>query len=186
VLRELPEENPSRVLDLCTGSGCIAVTLAAERTRCSVWATDLSPEACEVSRANAEANQVGARVTVLPGDLFGPLPVGVRFEAITANPPYIPSALIPGLSREVRREPRLALDGGVDGLTLVRRITSQARGWLKPGGLLAMEISEGQGGAVKALLTEAGYQQVRVEADLARLERLVFGKQPADSPSLEA
>ncbi|MHB8872837.1 MAG: peptide chain release factor N(5)-glutamine methyltransferase [Myxococcaceae bacterium] len=179
VLRELPEDAPARVLDLCTGSGCIAVTLAAERPKASVWATDLSPEACEVARANAEALDSGPRVTILQGDLFAPVPQGARFDAIVSNPPYIKSESLPGLSREVRKEPRLALDGGADGLTLLRRICLGAREWLKPGGLLALEISEGQGGEVRALLTEAGYEGVRVEADLARLDRLAFGRQPA-------
>jgi len=179
LLRELPKDAPLRVLDLCTGSGCIAVTVAAEREKASVWATDVSKDACEVARMNSEANQTGARVTVLEGDLFGPVPAGALFDAVVSNPPYVESAVVPTLAREVLKEPRLALDGGPDGLSFLRRIATGARAVLKPGGLLALEISEGQGGQVRGLLLEAGYQQVRVEPDLARLDRLAFGRQPA-------
>ncbi|MFZ5470690.1 MAG: peptide chain release factor N(5)-glutamine methyltransferase [Myxococcota bacterium] len=178
VLRALPQDSPVRVLDLCTGSGCIAVTLAAELPKASVWATDLSSDACEVARANAEAHQVGGRVSVLQGDLFSPLPPGARFDAVVSNPPYVKSADIDDLSREVRREPRSALDGGPDGLEVLRRVIRGAREHLKPGGLLALEIGETQGPAVRALLLEAGFADVDVEKDLARLDRLAFGRQP--------
>ncbi|MBI3181243.1 MAG: peptide chain release factor N(5)-glutamine methyltransferase [Myxococcales bacterium] len=179
VLRFLPEGAPTRVLDLCTGSGCIAATLAAERPLASVWATDLSPGACEVARANAEVLEVGGRVTVLQGDLFDPVPEGARFDAVVSNPPYVASGEIERLSREVRREPRQALDGGPDGLELIRRVASRARAHLKAGGLLALEIGEGQGEKVLQLLKDAGYVDPRLEKDLSRLDRLAFGKQPA-------
>lgn len=178
-LRELPEDEPSRALDLCTGSGCIAVTLAAERPRASVWATDLSAGACAVARENAEALGVGGRVTVLEGDLFAPLPEGARFDVIVSNPPYVRSGDIEGLSAEVRREPRSALDGGPQGLDLLRRIAREAGARLRPGGLLALEIGETQGAEVQRLLAEAGWAEVRVEKDLSRLDRLAFGRRPA-------
>jgi release factor glutamine methyltransferase len=179
ILRAVPTETPSRTLDLCTGSGCIAVTLAAERSQASVWATDVSPGACELARVNAEALGVGGRVTVREGDLFAPLPAGARFDTVASNPPYVKSGEIAGLSREVQREPRAALDGGADGLDLIRRITRNAGEWLKPGGLLALEIGEEQGEAVRALLNDGGYTDVRIEKDLARLDRLAFGRRPA-------
>lgn len=179
VLQHLPKDAPSRVIDLCTGSGCIAVTIAAERAQASVVATDLSKDACAVAKSNAEALDVGARLTVLEGDLFGPVPPDARFDAVVSNPPYISSAEIPGLQAEVLKEPHLALDGGPDGLVLIRRIVSDARGRLNPGGLLAMEIAETQGAQVKALLDSAGYTNVRIEQDLERRERLAFGTQPA-------
>lgn len=178
VLRELPEEAPARLLDVCTGSGCIAVSLARERPSASVWATDLSPGACELARLNAEALEVGSRVSVLEGDLFAPLPEGARFDVVVSNPPYVMSGEIPNLSAEVRREPRMALDGGEDGLAILRRVIPEAREWLKPGGLLALEIGEAQGAAVLALLREAGYERVRIEKDLERRERHAFGRQP--------
>jgi release factor glutamine methyltransferase len=178
VLQRLPKDAPSRALDLCTGSGCIAVSLAAERPQASVWATDLSPDACALGRENAETLGVGGRVTVLAGDLFAPLPPDARFDVVVSNPPYIATGELATLQAEVRREPRLALDGGADGLDLVRRVVSGARERLKPGGLLALEIGETQGAAVKALLTAAGYLEPRIERDLERRERMAFGTQP--------
>jgi release factor glutamine methyltransferase len=178
-LHALPKDAPSRALDVCTGSGCIAISLAAERPQASVLATDLSPEACALARENAEALGVGARVTVSQGDLFAPVPEDARFQLVVSNPPYIASWEIPGLSVEVRREPHLALDGGQDGLGVIRRVIEGARRYLLPGGLLAMEIGETQGTAVRELLQAAGYQDARVEKDLERRERLAFGTQPA-------
>jgi release factor glutamine methyltransferase len=178
VLRHVPKDAPARLLDLCTGSGCIAATLAAERPQASVWATDLSKEACALAAENAEALGVGARVTVRQGDLFAPLPHGARFDVLVSNPPYIPTSALPGLPPEVRHEPKMALDGGVDGLALVRRIAQEGLGCLRPGGLLALEIGEEQGAAVVALLGEAGWTQPRVEKDLARLDRLALAVRP--------
>ncbi len=180
-LRALPKDAPSRALDVCTGSGCIAISLAAERPQATVVATDLSPDACALAKENAEALKVSERVTVLQGDLFSPLPPDARFQVVVSNPPYIASGDIPGLSAEVRREPMLALDGGKDGLVAVRRVVKEARRWLEPGGLLAMEIGEDQGPAVLELLRAAGYADARVEKDLERRERMAFGTQPAAS-----
>lgn len=179
ILRSVPKDTTARLLDLCTGSGCVAVTLAAERPQASVWATDLSKDACALASENAEALEVGARVTLREGDLYAPLPPGARFDAIASNPPYIKSGDIDTLQVEVRREPRLALDGGADGLGIIRRIIAGAPTWLKAGGALAMEIGEEQGPAVAALFEGAGLLDVRVEKDLARLDRIVVGKLPA-------
>ncbi|GEL72194.1 MULTISPECIES: peptide chain release factor N(5)-glutamine methyltransferase [Myxococcus] len=180
-LRMLPKDAPGRALDVCTGSGCIAISLAAERPQATVIATDLSPDACALARENAQALGVADRVTVLQGDLFTPVPAGERFQVVVSNPPYIASGEIPGLSAEVRREPKLALDGGPDGLVAVRRVVTGARQWLEPGGLLALEIGEDQGPAVLELLRAAGYADARVEKDLERRERMAFGTQPVAS-----
>ncbi|ADO73459.1 peptide chain release factor N(5)-glutamine methyltransferase [Stigmatella aurantiaca] len=177
-LRALPKDAPSHALDVCAGSGCIAISLAAERPQTSVLATDLSPGACALARENAETLGVSSRVTFLQGDLFAPVPADARFALVVSNPPYIASGEIPGLSVEVRREPHLALDGGRDGLDLIRRVIQGARRYLAPGGLLAMEIGETQGAAVKELLHAAGYSDARVEKDLERRDRLAFGTQP--------
>jgi len=180
-LHMLPKDAPARALDVCTGSGCIAISLAAERPQATVIATDLSPDACALAQENAEALGVADRVTVLQGDLFAPVPADARFQVVVSNPPYIASGDIPGLSAEVRREPKLALDGGPDGLVAVRRVVAGARQWLEPGGLLAMEIGEDQGPAVLELLRAAGYADARVEKDLERRERMAFGTQPVAS-----
>ncbi|HET9449541.1 MAG TPA: peptide chain release factor N(5)-glutamine methyltransferase, partial [Aggregicoccus sp.] len=136
-------------------------------------------DACALARENAEALGVSARVQVLEGDLYAPVPADARFELVVSNPPYVGTGEIAGLSAEVRREPRLALDGGADGLALVRRVVSGARRVLKPGGLLALEIGETQGAQLLALLGEAGFSRPRVERDLERRERMAFGTQPA-------
>jgi release factor glutamine methyltransferase len=177
-LHKLPKDGPGLALDVCTGSGCIAISLAAERPQATVMATDLSADACALARENAQALGVAERVTVLLGNLYAPLPPDARFDVVASNPPYIASGEIPTLSAEVRREPHMALDGGPDGLVLIRKVIEGARRVLKPGGLLAMEIGETQGEAVKALLQAAGYDDARVEKDLERRDRLAFGTQP--------
>ncbi|NOK38204.1 peptide chain release factor N(5)-glutamine methyltransferase [Corallococcus exercitus] len=179
VLHSVPKDAPSRVLDVCTGSGCIAISVAAERPQATVVATDLSKDACALARENAQSLGVAERVSVLEGDLFAPLPPGETFRVVVSNPPYIDSGDIAGLSPEVRREPRLALDGGPDGLVALRRVIQGARRVLEPGGLLALEMGETQGSAVLELLRAAGYADARVEKDLERRERMAFGTQPA-------
>ena len=178
VLRELKKDVPSRVLDLCTGSGCIAITIAAERPQASVWATDLMPGALEVAKKNAEALQIDARVTFFQGDLFAPVPEGATFDVIVSNPPYVKTGDLKTLQREVQQEPREALDGGVDGVTLIARVIDGALLRLKPGGLLALEIGEDEGSAVKELLQRSGYRDVKIEKDLARHERMAMGRAP--------
>jgi release factor glutamine methyltransferase len=178
VLHSVPKDAPSQVLDVCTGSGCIAISVAAERPQATVVATDLSKDACALARENAQALGVGDRVSILEGDLFSPLPPDARFRVVVSNPPYIDSGDIAGLSAEVRREPRLALDGGPDGLVALRRVIQGARRVLEPGGLIALEMGETQGGAVLELLRAEGFADARVEKDLERRERMAFGTQP--------
>ena len=177
-LEAIPKDAPCRVLDVCTGSGCVAVTLAAERSNATVFATELSSAACEVARSNVATLKVGDRVRVLEGDLFGPLERGSLFHVVVSNPPYVPSEEIAALAAEVRREPRMALDGGGDGLEITRRLADQAPSWLGPGGMLAVEISEGQGPEALRLLQSAGLVRAGLRKDLSRLDRLVFGYKP--------
>lgn len=176
VLHDVKKDAATRVLDLCTGSGCIAVTIAAERPQASVWATDLKADALEVARGNAETLGVGGRVTFFEGDLFAAVPVGPLFDVIVSNPPYVKAGDIPGLQKEVLKEPRTALDGGPDGLVLIRKLAEAAKTRLKPGGLLALEIGDEQGPALLELLTKLEYREVRVEKDLARHDRLAFAR----------
>lgn len=178
-LRQVKKDQPARVLDVCTGSGCIAVSIAAERPQASVWAIDLMPGALEVAKQNAEAHQVDGRVSLFQGDLLAPLPPGATFDVIVSNPPYVKTGDLATLQREVRQEPREALDGGADGVRLIARLVTDALPRLKPGGLLAMEIGEDEGAAVRELLTRAGYHDVKIEKDLARHERIALGRAPA-------
>ncbi len=176
VLRDVKKDEASRVLDVCTGSGCIAVTIAAERPQASVWAIDLMPGALEVAKANAEALQVDGRVTFFEGDLLAPVPKETVFDVIVSNPPYVKTGELATLQREVQKEPKVALDGGVDGVTIIARLIVDALPRLKSGGLLALEIGEDEGNAVKELMVRAGYRDVKVEKDLARHDRLVLGR----------
>jgi release factor glutamine methyltransferase len=164
-----------RALDLCTGSGCVAITLARERATSFVVATDASEGALAVARENAL--RLGAyNAAFRHGDLFAALDPAWRFDVVVSNPPYIPSGEIPTLDPDVRDfEPRLALDGGEDGLALIRRIIADARSWLVSGGLLALEVGAGEAPAVSGLFENAGYSDVEVRRDYGRIERVVSG-----------
>jgi release factor glutamine methyltransferase len=166
-----------RMLDLCTGSGCVAIAFAKARPTWRVTAVDVSPDAANVARENVRRAGVVHNLAVLEGDLFAPLAADARFELITANPPYIPSGDIAGLAADVRDfEPRLALDGGADGLDITRRIIAEAARYLSPGGLLALEGGFDQAPAVAELLAGAGYTDVTRAKDLAGIERVVTGR----------
>ena len=165
------------LLDLCTGSGCIAISVALARPDARVVATELSPAALAVARENATA--LGAKVEFLEGDLDGPIPEGERFDVIVSNPPYVPTGEIAGLSREVRKEPRMALDGGVDGLETLRRIVSCAPSRLRREGLLVVEMHESHATSLPALCRAAGFADAEVGRDLASLPRWVVARLPA-------
>jgi release factor glutamine methyltransferase len=168
-----------RLLDLCTGSGCVAITIARQRPTAKVVASDVSPDALAVARENAV--RLGAyNVAFVESDLFDQIPPESRFDVITANPPYIASSEIAGLMPDVRDfEPRGALDGGPDGLDFVRRIVCGAPAFLDPGGVLAMEIGAGEAPAVRALFEEQGYGEIRVDRDYGKIERVVSGIRPS-------
>ena len=163
-------------LDLCTGSGCIAISMALARPDARVVATEISPEALAVARENAAA--LGATVELLEGDLFGPLAGGGPVRRDRLEPALRPPGEIPGLSREVRREPRIALDGGADGLDVLRRIVSCAPSRLRPDGLLYVEMHESHAPALPALCLAAGFATAEVGRDLAGLPRWVVARLP--------
>ena len=167
----------TRAIDLCTGSGCVAISIARERPTACVFATDASEDALAVARDNAL--RLGAyNVAFVHGDLFAG--IARRFDVITANPPYIPTAEVATLSPDIREhEPRLALDGGGDGLAVTRRLVAEAPARLAPGGALCVEVGAGQADAVAALFESAGFADVRRALDYARIERVVHGVRPA-------
>lgn len=169
-LRFLRGRSSPIALDLCTGSGAIAVTLKHECPAARVHAADLSRNALDLARANAQKNNTD--IVFHQGDLFEAVP-GLLFDLILSNPPYIPSRDCRALQPEVLREPLMALDGGVDGLDFYRRISNEAAAFLLPGGMLAMEVGDGEARAVKSLLEAAGLQNVTVHNDLAALPRMV-------------
>ena len=161
------------VLDLGTGSGAIAVSVALARPQAVVSATDRSAAALAVATDNA--GRLGARVRFLQGDWFGALPAGERFDLIVSNPPYIDSA-DPHLQQgDLRHEPRGALTDDADGLSALARIAADAPGWLKPGGALWMEHGWDQAEAVRNLLRAAGLTRVASRRDLAGIERISGG-----------
>lgn len=172
------------VLDLCCGSGCIALSIAHEVPSAEVWATDVSASACECTRGNAKRTRLGDRVHVAEGDLFEGLPDEMQggFDLILANPPYIPSKELASLPTEVGRfEPGLALDGGPDGLSVARRIWSEARGWLRPGGTIALELHEMRVPAAAEEVVEY-YEEVRVLPDLTGKDRVLVALAPEADP----
>ncbi len=168
-LAALPEGG--RAIDLCTGSGCVAISLALGRTGARLVATDVSEEALAVARENAAA--LGAVVEFATGDLWAAVHGCEAFDVVVSNPPYVPTRELAGLSREVRREPCIALDGGEDGLAVLRRIVLGAASRLKPGGTLCLEMHESHAEALPALCRAAGFARAEARRDLAGLPRLV-------------
>lgn len=167
----------ARVLDLGTGSGCIAVSIAHQAKGAAVTAVDVSPDALDVARRNATAHGVADRVRFLPGDLFAPLPAGAAFDLIVSNPPYVTQGELAGLAPEVRdHEPRLAFDGGPDGLNFYRRIAADAGRFLAPGGSVLVEIGATQEAAVRSMFAAAGLTVGPTVKDAAGLPRVVIAK----------
>jgi release factor glutamine methyltransferase len=165
------EAPAPRFADVGTGSGAIAVTLAKQRPDAAVFATDLSPDALAVARANAERH--GVAITFLEGDLEAPLAPHAPLDLVAANLPYVPAGDLAALAPEVRAEPALALDGGPDGLALVRRLVAAAPALLSRGGALVLEVGIGQAQDAARLCAEAGLADIRVRRDLGEIERVV-------------
>ncbi|HSD90607.1 MAG TPA: peptide chain release factor N(5)-glutamine methyltransferase [Kofleriaceae bacterium] len=168
---------PCRVLDLCTGSGVLAISLAKELPAAQIVATEVSPAAAAIARRNAERNGVAERVDVRTGDLWAPV-TGEKFDLIVSNPPYIATSVISTLSPEVRREPLIALDGGEDGMRFYDRICAVARLHLEPGGALVVEHGFDQAAAVRERFEAANFERVTLVNDLAKNPRVTWGIAP--------
>ena len=163
-----------QALDLCTGSGCLAIAIALNCPAARVFATDLSNEALEVARGNASKQSCGDRVVFSQGDLFAALPGDMRFDLIVANPPYVPTATISGLDPEVRDfDPRMALDGGEDGLMFYRRLAAEAGRWLAPGRCMMLEFGEDQSLEIRRILESENWIVTAVESDYNQRERFL-------------
>lgn len=164
-----------RILDLCTGSGCILLSLLHYSNDCEGVGVDISQEALQVAAQNAEL--LGIKADFLKSDLYEK--VTGKFDLLVSNPPYIERKVIPTLMEEVREyDPYIALDGGEDGLDFYRRIIGGAQDYLKRGGQILMEIGSGQAKAVSELLREAGFKEIDVCRDFASLDRVVSGRLP--------
>jgi release factor glutamine methyltransferase len=173
-LEVLGEGAGGRVLDLGTGCGNVALSIAVERPDASVVATDCDPEAVALCAENARALEVGDRVQVLAGDLFEPVSGIEDFDLIISNPPYVPDGARDGLPVEVRdHEPAAALFAGPDGMDLIRRIAEGAPGHLKRGGWLVLESDESNAAVAAAELEAAGWRDAEVFLDLAGRQRIV-------------
>jgi release factor glutamine methyltransferase len=170
IVDKVIELRPKRLLDLGTGSGCIAVACAHHLPGCDVTATDVSARALAVARRNAERH--GARIRFLEGDLYAALPQGERFDVIVSNPPYVRSA---EATRVATQEPLLALDGGADGLALLARVIAGAPAFLAPEGTLLCEIGEDQESAALRL-ADAHFRTIQVERDLAGHPRMILAR----------
>jgi len=188
--------KPCRIVDVCTGTGCIGLALAHELPNAEVTAIDISPEALALAKENAERLGLSDRITFVQGDLLNVDAVAsprskkgkrdgdvastffqnASLDIVVSNPPYIFSNVWKNLEPCVRDyEPQLALDGGADGMDLIRPLVEQAARVLKPGGELFIEIGYDQGEAVFQCLENAGFQNVRITKDLAGLDRIVCG-----------
>lgn len=164
-----------RILDLCTGSGCILLSLLHYSNDCEGTGVDISKEALQVAALNAEL--LGIKADFFKSDLYEK--VTGKFDLLVSNPPYIERKVIPTLMEEVREyDPYIALDGGEDGLDFYRRIIGGAQDYLKRGGQILMEIGSGQAQAVSELLREAGFKEIDVCRDFAGLDRVVSGRLP--------
>jgi release factor glutamine methyltransferase len=172
------------LLDLCTGSGAVAIALKHEVTSAKVWASDISAEVLAIARRNAERLLAAApdsdAVIFIQGNLFAALPgpAAPRFAFITANAPYVPSGGIAHLAPELRREPLLALDGGADGLDLIRQIIAESPSYLEPGGWLLLEADPSHMETITRLMKKRGFWKTERFRDLAGLERVIAGVLP--------
>ena len=173
--RRGPGEAPLRILDLCTGSGCILLSLLHELRNADGLGTDLSEEALEAARENAVRLGLQERAAFRQGDLWEP--VGdERFDLIVSNPPYVPTDVIPTLEPEVRcGEPYAALDGGEDGLVFYRRILKEAAGHLKPSGIIIVESGFDEAAQISALMQDQKLRGIRTVKDYGGLDRVVLG-----------
>ena len=164
----LRERAHPLALDLCCGSGALAVSMALEVPSAQVHAADLSADALAVTEKNASL--LGASVSLHQGDLFAAVPP-LCFDVIVSNPPYIPSSACQTLQAEVLREPMMALDGGADGLDFYRRIAAEAPKFLRPGGVLLLEAGDGEAAAIAALLT--AFDRVETHEDYQHIPRMI-------------
>ena len=163
-----------RILDLCTGSGAIAISISKLIKNCLVYASDISKEALKIADENSSRNQ--ANVLFIESNLFEKISNLYKFDIIVSNPPYIESDVIETLSEEVKKEPILALDGGDDGLDFYRKIAKEAKGYLNTNGYLAFEIGYNQKEEVEKILLEVGYKNIYSRKDLAGNDRIVVGQ----------
>lgn len=172
--------DAARVLEIGVGTGCVSLAIACNAPKVCLTGTDINPRALETTRANFRRHDVQGRLELFEGDLFSALPNGSPpYDVICSNPPYVEASEWDELAPDIRRyEDPGALLAGDDGLDIIRRIIKDARTWLRPGGLLALEIGFGQYGSVKSLLVDHGYVSIQCRQDLAGIDRIVSAENP--------
>jgi release factor glutamine methyltransferase len=172
-----------RVLEPCTGSGCVSVAIAGEFRAVKIAAIDISADAIKTARENAALNNVADKINFLRGDLLRPFKVRAAFDLIVANPPYIKALDMDGLAPEIRLyEPGLALYGGPDGLDYIKRLIKDSAVLLKPGGYLLLELGMGQAEKTRELARSTGlYENICIKKDLSRIERVFVAKKKLKS-----
>jgi release factor glutamine methyltransferase len=181
VILEHIAKRSARILEIGTGTGCVAVAIAKHAPECSVVATDINPDALDLARRNAVRHGLVSRIEFREGSLFDALTPGDGpFDVICSNPPYVEESDFPNLSPTIRlyEDPR-ALAAGSDGLAIVRQIVAQAPAFLAPGGLLALELGMGQYAIVRELLRNEAFEAPEVRHDLAGIERIAYARMPA-------
>lgn len=166
-----------RVLDVGTGSGAVALAIASERPAARITATEISPPALQIARANAEQLQLSERLRLLEGDLFGAVP-DEQFDLVVSNPPYLGTRDAAELPPELAHEPEVALFGGDDGCAVLRRLVAEVGDALVPGGAFALELAPGQAECIAGWCSEAGFEQIEILSDLARRPRVVAARAP--------
>ncbi|MDR0953609.1 MAG: peptide chain release factor N(5)-glutamine methyltransferase [Elusimicrobiota bacterium] len=173
-LKHLSISQPQNILDLCTGSGCIAISLAFLFKTAKITSADISAEALKVALKNAQNLNVEQRINFVKTDLFEQ--IEGKFDFIISNPPYIPTDIIATLSPEVKCEPNLALDGGADGLRIIEKIVKEAPKYLSKNGLLALEIGHGQAQKVVEFFKSKEWLAPKTGKDIAGIERFIFAQ----------
>lgn len=175
ILQNIKAEN-IQILDMCTGSGAIAIALAKNVEKCIVDAADISSGALEVVRKNVVKNQVEDKINIINSDLFSKVP-NKKYNLIVSNPPYIERNVIENLDKQVQKEPIIALDGGEDGLDFYKKIINEASSYLESNGYLCFEIGYNQKSAVQNLLSNSGkYQNIYCKKDLCGNDRVVIAE----------
>ncbi|MFP6623210.1 MAG: peptide chain release factor N(5)-glutamine methyltransferase [Myxococcota bacterium] len=180
VLARLPDPSGKyKILDLGTGSGAIALALARERPAAQVTATDISPEALQIARSNADKLQVSERLRFVEGDLLGAVP-GEQFDVVVSNPPYVARRDAERLPPELAHEPEVALFGGEDGFAVSSRLVGEVQDGLVPGGAFAIEVAPDQAERTAEECRQAGLEEIEILRDLARRPRVVAARKPAE------
>ena len=170
----LPNTNTIKILDLCTGSGAIAISLAKYIDNCEVTATDISNKALQIAKLNAEKNLVHTKMNFIESDMFTNIPLN-KYDIIVSNPPYIESSIIPSLDAEVQKEPHIALDGGIDGLDFYKIIINTAPSYLTENGKLFLEIGYDQKDSLLHLIADSNnLENATCVKDLANNDRVII------------